>query len=417
MKEQPRELQSVVSTQKEICVTEMYDFVNLTAVNALINKGVYEGAIKNGISSFFNKRFSIYCKDIKGKYLACNQYMLKAIGLSQQEEIIGKTDKDFIWKEFAPQLRAADLCAMESGEVICIEEVGEVSGESGPHFFSSVKQPLTDDFGNVLGVFGISENITQQRKIIENLQQETQKRTYAEEDKHTAAMFSGSTSHDIKNELQMLGFLTEQLQMAGKKAKEEGVAALSALELRWMFENPDKIAEVKNKIDEIVSYSNEYLRDLTMGGVDLEKKYRRKTAIHKCVREAISIFDYRDDIRIHNQIQNGFECMGATMAIYKIIVNLFSNAIRQIEKKEKGEIFITTAEDQDHYILKIKDTAGGLTAERVAELFQSFQEKAVEGTGFGLASSQILMQKMGGALKASLVDGDKIEFLLYFPKI
>ena len=47
--------------------------------------------------------------------------------------------------------------------------------------------------------------------------------------------------------------------------------------------------------------------------------------------------------------------------------------------------------------------------------FTLYKTGKVQGTGFGLASAKLYMERIGGQIEARLVDGDCVEFVLYFP--
>ena len=51
---------------------------------------------------------SVYWKDLDGRYLGCNRYMLEMAGLSDRKEIIGKKDCELPWKNFAPDIEKID---------------------------------------------------------------------------------------------------------------------------------------------------------------------------------------------------------------------------------------------------------------------------------------------------------------------
>jgi K+-sensing histidine kinase KdpD len=67
--------------------------------------------------------------------------------------------------------------------------------------------------------------------------------------------------------------------------------------------------------------------------------------------------------------------------------------------------------------LKIKDNAGGLTAAEIAQFMNVYRGGQVQGTGIGLRFCALEMQKINGKIEAHLIDGDCVEFLLYFPKL
>ncbi|MCE3269444.1 MAG: sensor histidine kinase [Burkholderiales bacterium] len=113
---------------------------------------------------------SIYWKDKDGHILGCNNYMLKMAGVNSRAEIIGKTDYDLCWKDYANKLREADILAMETGNYTGEEYVTLPSGEHKIYF--STKTQLRDSKGKVIGIAGVSYDITDQKKLIEQEKQQ-----------------------------------------------------------------------------------------------------------------------------------------------------------------------------------------------------------------------------------------------------
>ena len=104
----------------------------------------------------------------------------------------------------------------------------------------------------------------------------------------------------------------------------------------------------------------------------------------------------------------------------QILFNLISNAVKFTTE---GEILVAAEWDAARQLLSISvsDTGVGIPAERLAVIFDSFEQADVSttrrygGTGLGLAISRRLAELMGGTLKASSVDGEGSVFLLEIP--
>jgi two-component system aerobic respiration control sensor histidine kinase ArcB len=106
----------------------------------------------------------VYWKDKNGAYLGCNDLQAIDLGFSNGQEIIGKTDADIPqYKRIAADLRKNDVKCMTTGKSIVAEEWGIVDGKEA--VMLSQKIPLRDDDGNIVGVLGISQNIS---KLKEN---------------------------------------------------------------------------------------------------------------------------------------------------------------------------------------------------------------------------------------------------------
>lgn len=118
----------------------------------------------------------IYWKDRNGAYLGCNDFMASICGLSSPDEVIGKTDSDLCWYKSVDKLRKADKQVMETGKPIMVEEMTKLANKKLATYLST-KMPLRDDQGNIVGIFGISVDITEQKikqKDLEKAKQEVE---------------------------------------------------------------------------------------------------------------------------------------------------------------------------------------------------------------------------------------------------
>ncbi|MCT7949647.1 PAS domain S-box protein [Ancylothrix sp. C2] len=111
----------------------------------------------------------IYVKDRQGRFLMANPTVLRLLGKTT-EEVIGKTDLDVLinLKE-AERITANDLLVMESDEVQVLEEVVQFLDRKGTYI--SIKSPYRDEQGNVIGLIGISTEITERKQAEESLRQ------------------------------------------------------------------------------------------------------------------------------------------------------------------------------------------------------------------------------------------------------
>jgi len=103
----------------------------------------------------------VWIKDINGVYIICNKRFEELYGVSQENEIIGKTDYDFVDKELADFFRNNDLNAMNSNiPVSNYEELPFASdGHIEPTFTTKVK--ILNSNGEIFGVLGIGKNIAE----------------------------------------------------------------------------------------------------------------------------------------------------------------------------------------------------------------------------------------------------------------
>ncbi|MEO1427557.1 MAG: PAS domain S-box protein [Cyanobacteria bacterium J06633_8] len=113
---------------------------------------------------------SVFWKDRNLVYLGCNRNFALYAGVGEPENIVGKSDYDLPWtKEEAQWFREYDKRIMDSGvpELNRIET--QVQADGNLFWLDTNKIPLRDDEGNVVGIFGTYENITQRKEVEENL--------------------------------------------------------------------------------------------------------------------------------------------------------------------------------------------------------------------------------------------------------
>ena len=106
---------------------------------------------------------AIFAKDTEGRYLLCNREMLRACGKSLAD-VIGKRDEEIFSPEDAAEISARDHSAMRWGVPVTFEE--KLTTVDGERDFLTTKGPIREPNGNILGVFGVSRDITE-RKYIE----------------------------------------------------------------------------------------------------------------------------------------------------------------------------------------------------------------------------------------------------------
>ena len=90
---------------------------------------------------------------------------------AKAEEIIGKTDYDFVDREMADFFREHDRKAMAAGKPSMNEESLVFAADGKRAIFETVKTPVRDPEGILIGVLGIARDITERKRMEAALQQ------------------------------------------------------------------------------------------------------------------------------------------------------------------------------------------------------------------------------------------------------
>ncbi len=134
----------------------------------------------------------IYFKDKQSRFMTYNRACAVKHGWTSLQEGVGKTDFDVFSKEHAENSFADEQRVMSSGEIMQGVEEQEIWPDGHVTWCSSSKVPLRDDSGRIIGIFGITRDITASKEA------QMQARRYADQ------------VADIK------GMLEEDARMAGK---------------------------------------------------------------------------------------------------------------------------------------------------------------------------------------------------------
>lgn len=113
---------------------------------------------------------AIFWKDKNFVFLGCNRSFAQAAGVGTPENILGKTDYDLAWnKEEADFFRECDFRVMETDtpEYHIIEPQLQADGKQA--WLDTNKIPLHDAEGNVVGILGTYEDITERKQTEESL--------------------------------------------------------------------------------------------------------------------------------------------------------------------------------------------------------------------------------------------------------
>jgi PAS domain S-box-containing protein len=111
----------------------------------------------------------VWLKDPDGVYLACNPAFERFFG-APEAGIVGKTDYDFVEPELADFFRDQDRAAVAAGGPNRNEEWLTFAGNGYRGLFETLKTPMLDSEGRLVGVLGIARDITAARNARTALQ-------------------------------------------------------------------------------------------------------------------------------------------------------------------------------------------------------------------------------------------------------
>ncbi|MFN7664911.1 MAG: EAL domain-containing protein [Inhella sp.] len=141
-------------------------------------------AIRASLPDFFRSLVQalpdlVWIKDPNGVYLACNT-RFEALYGAPEAEIVGKTDDDFVPPERAAFFRLHDQAAIAADRTQVLIETLRFASDGHEEHLQTIKTPMRDAQGRLVGVLGIARDLTDQLNLQDELERSLSRLRQAE---------------------------------------------------------------------------------------------------------------------------------------------------------------------------------------------------------------------------------------------
>ncbi|MGD9732483.1 MAG: ATP-binding protein [Desulfamplus sp.] len=365
---------------------------------------------------------AIFVKDIEGRHILANNSLCEVFNTTP-EEIIGKKSEYFILPDAAEKMKNNDKRVLESGRDI-MSEFERVMPDGSTEWWFTNKGPYRDSDGNIIGIIGISRNVTEQKlaeqekNILANQLRQSQKM-------EAIGTLAAGVAHDFNNILSAI----------------QGYSEIVMYELSDY--SPEKIS--MEKVLYACNRAKHLIRQiLTFSRTSTEECLVRLN-IYDILQETLQLIraSIPTTIEIVTNInKNCGYAIGDSTQIHQVIMNLCTNASHAMD--EKGGVMtvsldvehlaksdldarsivsyginINSVKPGNYIVISVSDTGSGIAPEHIERIFDPYftTKPPGKGAGMGLAVTQGIVQKRGGMITVESKKGEGTTFKVWLPQL
>ncbi|WP_379743072.1 sensor histidine kinase [Massilia sp. GCM10023247] len=322
----------------------------------------------------------IYAKDDQGRMRFVNPAAVALIG-KPVDQILGRTDAEFLNDpEVARQVMDNDRRIIDSGAGEELEElVPTPDGEQ--RIWLSMKIALCDKGGQVVGLLGISRDITDRKRAEQRLRDEN----------HRKDEFLAMLAHELRNPLAPIVTGARLLDMsAHDETKVRHAARIIARQAAHMTELVDDLLDVSR---------------VTRGMIALDKHdIDLRLVLSHAVEQARPLIDARG-----HRLEAAFGAEPVFVhadrtRLIQTVSNLLNNAAKYTPPG--GQIVLALGASEHSVEISVTDTGIGIAPALLPNMFDLFSQgertpdRSQGGLGLGLALVKSIVAMHGGEVAA-----------------
>lgn len=363
----------------------------------------------------------IYFTDIDSRFIMVNKAHAATKGLLP-EQVVGKSDLDFFPKRIAEKYMADNKEILRTGKPVIgkIEKAPRPDGQFT--YVSTTKMPHYDSNGEIIGLIGITRNITEQMVAQEelNMYKDTLEEKIKERTKeleeinerlvrmyHLKSEFTSVVSHEIRTPITIIkeGVALVEDGTLGEINKNQKI------NLGLALENIERLARLVN---DILDFSKLEAKKVEFKIV--------KADLNAVISRAAG--DYEGKIR-QKGLELKMELDGLLPLVdfdkdrvIQVLYNLISNAVKFTDK---GTVTIESKHSGDRAVVSVKDTGRGIKNVDIPRIFEQFEQvytdegSRKQGTGLGLPICKQIIDQLGGKISVESRYQEGSNFSFYLP--
>lgn len=341
----------------------------------------------------------VFYRDLNNRLIRVNKYMCDSY-LMSKKQLEGTHMNELTTKELAEAYYESDRKVILSGKPeLDTEEPWET--ENGLRWLNTSKVPYIDETGEVLGIIGVSMDVTDRKKAEEELEIY---RKHLEElvDERTSELakainnleqsnkeleeFAYVASHDLQEPLRMVSSYTQLLERRYKDKLDQDANDF----IEYAVDGANRMQRL---INDLLEYSR----------VSSQGKEFSKVDVSQVLGHAVSNLQnlIAENLAMVTNEELPELCIDETQ-IARVFQNLIENGIKYKKKTELPKIHIACKKKKNMYEFSVRDNGIGIDMQyhdRIFIIFQRLHKKdEYPGTGIGLSITKRIIERHGGAI-------------------
>jgi PAS domain S-box-containing protein len=375
-----------------------------------------------------NLPMAIYAKDTACCKTLANPSDLKNMRCKAEADALGKTDFDLFPKDVAAKFVADDQAVLQTGQAVLEREESLIGEEGRKRWFLTSKLPLRNQGGEIIGLVGISRDVTSLKETEQKMEALHRELVQAS---RTAGMAEVATGvlHNVGNVLNSVnvsaGVVAERL----RTSKADGVSKLARL-LREQNGNLAHFLTEDDRGRKVPAYLEQLAVILEEERVELDKELKGLILNVDHIKEIVAmqqnyarISGVVEMVTLSDMVEDSFKMHGGAYArhgitvvrdydqlpamsvdkhaLLQIVVNLLHNAkyaCKAANRPDKQVTVRAKAAGPDRVKVEVTDNGIGIPPENLTRIFSQGFTTRKSGHGFGLHSGALAAKQLGGSL-------------------
>ncbi len=354
---------------------------------------------------------SIYFKDLQSRFtLVSSRLAMLIAGTTDANKVIGKADSDFFAHEHAQAALADEKRIIQTGKPILDLQEKETYPDGHITWAQTSKMPLIDNTGTIVGTWGISHDITAQKKSEEDLKASNEQLHQAQK-MEAFGQLAGGVAHDFNN---MLGGILGIAQLLERK--------YGAADPR-LRDNLAMIIDTAKRAEDLTGQLLAFARKTPVAFAPVD--------INQIISSVVKLLTHTIDRRIkivERLYETEIKVLGDFGQLQNVMLNLAVNArdamaqggTLTFSSELVGSDSASGSAKVTRYVrIGVSDTGCGMDSATLARAFEPFftTKPPGKGTGLGLASVYGTIKSHNGLIEVDSQVSKGTTFSLLLPLV